>query len=65
MSRETIKDRNLRTIGYVETMSDGKQKALDVNLRTLGYYDPKRNVTQDTNLRTIAQGNVLAGLIYK
>jgi hypothetical protein len=65
MSREAIKDKNFRTIGYVETMSDGKQKALDANCRRLGYYDPKRNVTQDANFRTIAQGNVLAGLIYK
>jgi hypothetical protein len=65
MSREAIKDKNFRTIGYVETMSDGKQKALDASFRTLGYYDPKRNVTQDTSFRTIAQGNVLAGLIYK
>jgi hypothetical protein len=65
MSRETIKDKNFRTIGYVETMSDGKQKALDANFRTLGYYDPKRNVTQDANYRTVAQGNVLTGLIYK
>lgn len=65
MSRETIKDKNYRTLGYIETMSDGKQKALDANYRTLGYYDPKRNVTEDANYRKIAQGNVLAGLIYK
>ena len=65
MSREAIKDKNFRTIGYIETMPDGKQKALDANFRTLGHYDPKRNVTQDTNFRTIAQGNVLSGLVYK
>ena len=65
MSREAIKDKNFRTIGYIETMSDGKQKALDANFRTLGHYDPKRNVTQDASFRTLAQGNVLAGLIYK
>jgi hypothetical protein len=64
MSREAIKDKNYRMLGYIEMMSDGKQKALDSNYRTLGYYDPKRNVTQDSNYRTIAQGNVLSGLIY-
>jgi hypothetical protein len=64
MSREAIKDKNYRTIGYIETMSDGKQKAMDASYRTLGYYDPKRNLTQDSNYRTIAQGNVLSGLIY-
>lgn len=65
MSRETIRDKNLRTIGYIETQSDGKQKALDANLRTLGHYDPRSNETRDANLRMIAKGNVLAGLIYK
>jgi hypothetical protein len=64
MSREAIKDKNYRTIGYIETMSDEKQKALDSNYRTLGYYDPKRNVTQDTSYRTIAQGNVLSSLVF-
>jgi hypothetical protein len=64
MSRQSIKDSNYRTIGYIETMSDGKHKALDANYRTLGYFDPKRNVTQDANYRTIAHGNVLSALIY-
>jgi hypothetical protein len=48
MSREAIKDKNYRTVGYIEIMSDGKRKAQDVNFKTLGYYDPKRNVTQDS-----------------
>jgi hypothetical protein len=65
MSREPIKDKNFRTIGYIETMSDGRQKALDGSFRTLGYYDPKRNVTQDASFRTIAQGNVLSALVYE
>jgi hypothetical protein len=64
MSRQAIKDKQFRTIGYIETMSDGKQKALDPQFRTLGYYDPKRNVTQDPQFRTLANGNVLSGLIY-
>lgn len=65
MSRQPIKDKNYRTLGYIETGGDGKQKALDANYRTLGYYDPKRNVTQDANYRTIANGDVLASLIFK
>lgn len=64
MSRETIKDKNYRTLGYIETMPDGKKKAMDSNYRTLGYYDPKRNITQDSNYRTIAQGDVLSSLIF-
>ncbi|MBL0404452.1 hypothetical protein JKG68_10775 [Microvirga aerilata] len=64
MSRTAIKDRNFRTLGYIETMPDGRQKALNANFRTLGYYDPRRDVTTDANFRTIAQGNVLSALIY-
>src|ERR1044071_1686414 len=55
MTRQTIQDKNYRTIGYIETMADGRQKALDNNYRTLGYYDPKRNVTQDASYKTVAQ----------
>jgi len=65
VSRQAIKDKQFRTIGYIETMNDGKQKALDPQFRTLGHFDPKRNVTQDPQFRTIANGNVLAGLIFK
>jgi hypothetical protein len=65
MSKETIRDKHYKTLGYIETMSDGKQKALDAHYKTLGYYDPKRNVTEDAHYRKLAQGNVLASLIYK
>jgi hypothetical protein len=64
MGRETIKDRDYRTIGYVETTPDGKKKAIDVNFRTLGYYDPKRNITTDLDFHIIAQGDVLSALIF-
>lgn len=63
MSRQTIKDKNFRIIGYIETMADGKKKALDANFRILGFYDPRKNVTQDKSFRTIAQGDTLAALI--
>jgi hypothetical protein len=66
MSREEIKDRYAATLGYIETMPDGKQKALDKYAQTLGYYDPKRNVTLDEyQAKTLATGNVLSGLIYQ
>jgi hypothetical protein len=64
MSRKAVKDRNFRVLGYIETMSDGRQKALNANFRTLGYYDPRRDITTDTNFRTLAQGNVLSALVY-
>ena len=68
MSREEIKDANgFATLGYIETMPDGKQRALDKNaFKTLGYYDPQRNLTLDENqFKTLATGNVLSGLIYQ
>ena len=65
MPREAIKDKNYRIIGYVETMPDGRKKALDAGFRTLGYFDPKRNVTQDRNYQRIAEGDVLSALIMK
>lgn len=64
MGRQTIKDNLNRTIGYIEDVGGGKQKALDNLNRTLGYYDPRSNKTTDALNRTIAQGNVLSGLIF-
>ncbi|KFG70907.1 hypothetical protein [Microvirga sp. BSC39] len=64
MGRKVIKDRNSRVLGYIETMPDGRQKALNANFRTLGYYDPRRDVTADANFRTLARGNVLSALVY-
>jgi hypothetical protein len=63
MSTERLQDRNYRTIGYIETMSDGRKKLMDANYRTLGYYDPHGNVTQDANYRTVGQGDLLATLL--
>jgi len=63
MSREAIKDNHFRTIGYIERLANGEQKALNRNFLTLGYYNPRRNVTQDTHFRTLTIGNTLASLI--
>ena len=64
MSRQTIKDRFQRTLGYIVQEPGGRQKALNASQRTLGYYYPAQNVTKDASQRTIAHGNVLASLIY-
>ncbi len=64
MSRETIKDRRQRVLGYIVTEPSGRQKALNAGQRTLGYYYPEQDVTKDAGYRTIAHGNVLASLIY-
>ena len=64
MNRQTIKDREQRTLGYIETLSDGRQKATDVANRPLGLFDARRNVTLPPDNRILANGNVLSGLIY-
>lgn len=64
MSRQAIRNPNNKLLGYIETLSDGRQKATDADNKTLGYFDPKRNVTMDTNNRVLARANILSGLIY-
>ena len=65
MSIETITDKSHRTVGYIETMSDGKKKAWDKVFHTLGYFDPKQNLTRDKNFRTVVNGDGLSSLILK
>jgi hypothetical protein len=65
MSQETLQDQNYRTIGYVETMSDGRKRLMDSNYRTLGYYDPRRNITEDANYRVVGHGDVLTTLLKR
>jgi hypothetical protein len=64
MSRKAIKDCNLRVLGYIETMPDGRQRAIAASFQTLGYYDPRRDVTTDASFRTLARGTVLSALVY-
>lgn len=63
MSRQAIKDRNDRVLGYIEPLSDGRLKATDRNSKLLGWFDPHRNVTTDASSRVVAKANVLSGLI--
>ncbi len=64
MSRETIKDRAQRALGYIVTENGGRQKVLDAARRTLGYYYPQQDVTIDASQSTITYENVLTSLIY-
>lgn len=60
---QTIKDRNHRIIGYIETRSDGTQVAKDATHRILGYYEARNDRTEDASRRIIGYGNLLASLI--
>lgn len=63
MQRQTLTDRHFRTIGYIDTATDGRQTAKDAHFRTVGYYNPGSNTTTDAHFRTIGQGNLLPSLI--
>jgi hypothetical protein len=63
MPSETIKDAHYRTIGHIETRSDGVQVAKDAHYRIVGYYDPRRNETKDAHYRSVGRGNFLSSLI--
>ena len=63
MSTQTLKDSHYRTIGYIETRSDGQQVGKDAHYRICGYYDPRTNKTKDAHYRIVGEGNLLASLI--
>jgi len=63
LSRQVVKDRNDRILGYIETLANGRQKATDRNSNLLGWFEPQRGVTTDASGRTLAKANVLSGLI--
>ncbi|HBK05615.1 MAG TPA: hypothetical protein DDZ81_07090 [Acetobacteraceae bacterium] len=64
MNRQAIRDSSNKLLGYIETLSDGRQKATDVSNKILGYFDPTRNATTDPGNRVLARANILSGLIY-
>jgi hypothetical protein len=63
MSRQIIKDRDFRIIGYIEDISGNRQKAMDAKFNVLGYYDHQRDVTTDAHFSLVGRGNILATLI--
>lgn len=63
MGTQTLKDAQYRTIGYIETRSDGVHVGKDAQRRIKGYFDPKSNQTKDAQYRVVGQGNLLAALV--
>jgi len=62
--RETIRDSQYRPVGYVETDSHGRQRALNSRFQTVGHFDPARNETRDAAYKVVARGNALTALIW-
>lgn len=63
MNRQELKDSRGKTLGYIETQSDGGQRLIDSTGNTLGYYDPRFKETKDSVGKTIGRGNLLSSLI--
>lgn len=63
MAPQTLRDRNHRVIGYLETRSDGLLVLKNANHQTLGYYDAQRNETKNVNYVRIGYGNLLTTLL--
>lgn len=65
MTRQTLQDDRYRTIGFIDTDSNGKKTLLNPRYQILGFYDPKQNVTQDARYRVIGHGDLLTTLLAR
>jgi hypothetical protein len=63
MNRHPLKDRQFRTIGYIDEEPGGKQTLRDAQFRIKGYYDPKTNQTKDAQFHLVGMGNILTSLL--
>ena len=65
MTKNYIKDFYGRTLGYIETDSQGNKIVHDFYGRILGRYDAKADVTKDFYGRIIARGDQSSMLISR
>jgi hypothetical protein len=63
MNRHTLTDARYRTIGHIDTASDGKQTGRDARYHVVGYYDPRTDITRDARQHMVGQGNLLVALL--
>ena len=63
MQRITLKDSHFQIIGYVEINDDGKKTLKDSHFMIKGYYEPRQNVTKDSNFRIVGYGDILTSLL--
>ena len=65
VTKEKIKDRNGRIIGWIETDHLGNKVAKDFYGKLLGRYIKVSNLTKDFYGKIVAQGDATAGLFYR
>ena len=58
-----LRDGNNRRIGEVWCGSDGLRLLRDASGHRIAYYEPDRNVTRDRNLKLVAEGDLLVGML--
>lgn len=63
MTKQVIKDRRFRIVGYIETKDNGDKVIKDYRFRILGYYKKNLDQTQDAHFRLVARGDVSSSLI--
>jgi len=65
VSKDTIKDRNGKILGFVETDHLGNKTARDFYGRILGTYSKTSRLTKDFYGRIVAHGDATTGLLYR
>jgi hypothetical protein len=65
ITKEKIKDRNGKIVGWIETDHLGNKVAKDFYGKILGRYLKMPNLTKDFYGRIVAQGDATAGLLYR
>ena len=65
VTKEKIKDRNGRIIGWIETDHLGNKVAKDFYGKIVGRYIKMSNLTKDFYGRIVAQGDATAVLFYR
>ncbi len=63
MQKTTLKDKEFRTIGFIETKDNGDKVLKDRNFVILGFYDAEFNCTKDRNFKAIGFGDILTTLL--
>jgi YD repeat-containing protein len=65
MAKEVIKDHTGKLLGSIDTNPNGYERGYDSQGQMLGSFDPQTNTTKTATGTLLANGNALAGLIFK
>jgi len=63
MSKQELRDRSGRLVGYIQVLGSGKHEGRDASGRLKGSYDPRTNETRDAGGRLVGKGDFLSSLI--